>query len=141
MAAEPASMRDVVKNLHASGAEALLELQEFELALNEMWRTLSALGDVTQEIIGDLRLADGLRRGDPAALRTVEVRARGTATSIAQIVAAFTQICRGVREWGIGERGDSERPRTAVLSPPPLKDPGDERSSEDPEDKGSNRSG
>jgi hypothetical protein len=99
-------MRDVVKNLHATDADALLELQEFELSLNQMWRTLSTLGDVTQEIIGDLRLAEGLRRGDPATLRTIEVRAREMATGIAQIVAAFTEICRGVRDWGIAEHSN-----------------------------------
>jgi len=126
MAIGPKSMREIVNNLHATQADALLELQQFEFALNEVWRVLSGLADTTQEIVGDLQLMDELKRNDATTLRMIEDRASRSATVTAQIVAAVSEICRAVRDWGIAERGDSGRPRSAILTPPPAKDQVDE---------------
>lgn len=113
MTEPPMSVREVVEMLRSThgSCEALLELQEFELALNEMWSALATLSETTQDVAISL---------DFSAAKELIERARTAAAASAQILAAFSQLCRAIRAWAIlGADGDD--PLSSLITPPPTK--------------------
>ena len=111
-------MRGVVSNLN-SATEALLELRAFEQALSSFWQTLSLHGELMREIEDDVTLAEELQRDETATRAMIKDRVIRARASSSQIIDAFGELCRGVRMWGVAERGASNRPRSALETPPP----------------------
>ena len=108
----PRSMKEIIERLHETpSAEALRELQEFECALDGLWQALASLGAKAA------LLARGIGATDvDAELKTDALK---VAETTEQILGAYGEITRAIRQWGLGERGPSNRPRSALLTPPP----------------------
>jgi methionyl-tRNA synthetase len=109
----PASVREVIEMLRSTHAscEALLELQEFEFALNEVWSALATLSETNQEVATALEFS---------ATKEMVERARTAAVASAQILAAFSQLCRAIRTWAI-LRSDGDSVHSSLITPPPIK--------------------
>jgi hypothetical protein len=107
------SVREVVEMLRSTHAscEALLELQEFELALNEVWSALAALSETCQEVAAALEFS---------ATKELVDKARTNAAASAQILAAFTQLCRAIRAWAI-VGSDADEALSALTTPLPMR--------------------
>ncbi len=118
MVSELTGMRAVVSMQHMF-SEALLELRVFEEALNSHWQTLSLLGELMREVADDVALAEELKRGEAATREMIKDRVIRAQSLTSQIDVAFGELCRAVRYWGVGERGLSNRPRSAIETPPP----------------------
>lgn len=110
MCAKLKTMRDVVAWLQFGRGEALLELREFEHAVDEIERNLAALGDTAQ---GFPRAVDEITREggcDSRVNRLLREHAERQAATLAQIAAAFRELQHGVRHWGITQRTAIGRP-------------------------------
>lgn len=105
---KPKTMRVVVCELRASGAEALLELLELEHAVRETLACMTTLAHTAR-----LLTSDAERFGETGAetplngVRAPVGRAREVCESCEQIVAAFTEVVKGIRSWGV-DRGANE---------------------------------
>lgn len=58
-------MKSIVDRLHLNN-EALLELREFEQALNAFWGNLSLQSELMQELADDVTLAEEMQRDELA---------------------------------------------------------------------------
>jgi hypothetical protein len=101
METKPTSFRELVDSLRSAGAcpDVLLELQEFELAMQEVWQRIAAVETLTERIADELTLAG--QRGQTLNLPALVSSTRQAAGSTSQILAAFGQICRAIRTWEI----------------------------------------
>ncbi len=116
MSAEPETMREVVKDLLANGAGALLELQELQYAVIEILRSLAELSlaarGLCREMEG-LESAGSVRAG--SSVPAAQERAVALNTLAQQILEAFRQIDMGIEAWGLsGADDESPLPPTVT---------------------------
>ena len=103
-----ADMRAVVRRLHTENSEAVLELLEFDYALDEFLRILETFTVASQELHSALRnvATDDLSFARVSAVQDRAGRLNATAT---QILGAFRMLRDAVKTWNIAE---ARRPST-----------------------------
>ena len=108
-------MREVVRRLHAENSAALLELLEFDYALDEFLRILEAHRTAAHELHLATRHIVASEGEDNFARDTgVQERAGRLNASAGQILAAFRGLHNAVRDWNIA---DARRPASKPSGP------------------------
>lgn len=125
MSADSTAMKSIVSHLHVN-YEALIELRQFEQALNAFWGNLSLQGELMQELADDVTLADEMHRDEAGTRVMIKDRVLRARAVHSQMALAFSDICHAIRTWGIAERGASNYPRSALETPPPVLGPRDD---------------
>ena len=116
---DSAGMNGVVSLLHAN-KEALLDLQEFEHALNALWENFTLQEELWREVVDDVTLGEELNRDSASVREMIKDRVLRAQLQGSQLNRALGELCRVVRRWGIAERGASNRPRSVIETPPPV---------------------
>jgi len=94
----PKTMRTVVDELLAEGADAVSELEELVLAIHEMRACSSVLAADAEQLATELEGHGALLSSGAAQL----VRSRRVSTTAGQLAAAFAELEKGTDGWGLG---------------------------------------
>jgi len=115
------TMREIVDRLRAEKSEALLDLLEFDYALDEFLRNLSLLAAASRGLHSATQTL--LPSDDKEALDRVSVvqeQAGRLSARMTQMLGAFREVCAGVTGWHIADaRRHSSRPVRCASSAPP----------------------
>jgi hypothetical protein len=107
-----ADMREVVRRLHSEDSEAVLELLEFDYALEEFLRYFEAHAAASQELHAAVRNLAATDDESVERLSAVQDRAGRVNASAAQILAAFRAMRSAVTGWNIAAtRRPSSQPQ------------------------------
>jgi len=108
-----ADMREVVRRLHSEDSEAVLELLEFDYALDEFLRILEIFTVASQELHSAVRnvATDDQMFARVSAVQDRAGRMNATAT---QILGAFRMLRDAVKTWNIAE---ARRPSSMPSGP------------------------
>ncbi|MFZ5893265.1 MAG: hypothetical protein ACOY0T_19555 [Myxococcota bacterium] len=117
MSEQTSTMRQVVDSLHSTRPEALLELEAFELALQEVWECLASLSRLTSDVAADAMLAAEDPLQSTAELRAISERMQRAANTSAQIASAFAALCRAIREWRITRPSEHDGSGPVIVTP------------------------
>lgn len=113
-----ATMREVVQRLRAEHRGALLELVEFDHALDDILQEIELLEVVSRELqqasknLGMLQTDDGRRR-----LRTLQADAGRVSAHALRILVGFSAVRREVLSWNISRAGSSQPGSNGSSSP------------------------
>ena len=113
------NMRAVVRRLHAEDSEAVLELLEFDYALEEISRTLDGLTASSHELHAAVREIVGSSEGSLQQIDVAQDRAARLHAHLTQLFAAFRMMREAVKSWAIAEaRRPSTKPSRSSDSSP-----------------------
>ena len=114
-----ADMRAVVRRLHTENSEAVLELLEFDYALEEFLRCFETHAAASQELYAGVRNLSATDDDSIERLSAVQDRAGRLNASAAQILAAFRAMRSAVKSWNIAAtRRPSNQPQGRGNSSP-----------------------
>jgi len=113
-------MREVVRRLHIEDSPAVLELLEFDYAMEAFLRSFETHAAAAQELYVGVR-ALGANDDDGAQdLSAVQDRAGRLSANASQILAAFQSIRSAIATWNIpAARRPSSQPHGPGNSSPP----------------------
>ena len=100
MAAE-ANMREVVERLRAEGSEALLELLEFDSAIETFLQELQRIAPTFRDLHLVASKVVDLRNGEPLAWIAVREQTKHLSTWVDQFLVAFRELRGAVHGWNI----------------------------------------
>lgn len=109
----------VVRRLHAEDSEAVLELLEFDYALEEISGTLEGLTGSSHELHAAVREIVGSSEESLRQIDVAQDRAARLHAHLSQVFAAFRMMRDAVKSWAIPEaRRPSTKPsRSSAASP------------------------
>ena len=106
MCADAQSIREVVRVLVESGAEALLELKELRFATQEILKALRNLDCAARDLARDVDRVAAVDPGPPSPIvMAVQERVAFLSLLAAQVFAAFQELDRGMDGWGLDSVG------------------------------------
>jgi hypothetical protein len=109
----------VVRRLHAEDSEAVLELLEFDYALEEISRTLERLTGSSYELHAAVREIVGTSEESLRQIDLAQDHAARLHACTSQLFAAFRMVRDAVKSWNIAEaRRPSNKPSHSSGSPP-----------------------
>ena len=109
----------VVRRLHAEDSEAVLELLEFDCALEEISRTFEGLIGSSHELHGAVREIVGSSEESLRQIDIAQDRAARLHAHVSQLFAAFRMMRDAVKSWNIAEaRRPSTKPGRSSGSTP-----------------------
>ena len=103
------NMRAVVRRLHSVNSEAVIELLEFDYALDELLRILEELTGSAQELHALVRGVAGFGEESVQQLDVAQDHSGRLHARTTQILAAFRMLRAAVKSWDIAE---ARRPST-----------------------------
>lgn len=116
------TMRELVERLRADNSEALIELLEFDYALEEFLRGLSLLAVASRGLHSaaqTLAPADDQEASERVA--AVQEQAGRLSARMTQALGAFREVYAGVLGWQIADpRRRSSRPVQSASTAPPI---------------------
>ena len=114
-----ADMREVVQRLHSENSQAVLELLEFDYALEAFLRCFETHAVASQELYVAVRSLGARDDESAARLSLVQDQTGRLNANAGQILAAFRAMCSGVASWNIAAtRRPSTQPRQDPSAPP-----------------------
>ena len=96
------NMREVVRRLRSENSEAVLELLEFDYALDEFLRHFEVLAVASQEVHAAVRNL-ATRDQDPERFSAAHDHAGRLNTIATQILGAFREVRKAVSDWNIAD--------------------------------------
>jgi hypothetical protein len=115
-----ADMREVVHRLHSEDSQAVLELLEFDYALESFLYCLETHTAASQELYISLRNLAANDGESADRISAVQDQAGRLKANAAQILAAFRAMRDGVAGWNIAAtRRPSSQPQGRTTSLPP----------------------
>ncbi|MEO7038043.1 MAG: hypothetical protein ABI548_29010 [Polyangiaceae bacterium] len=107
------NMREVVERLRLEGSEAILELVEFDQALEAFLQNLRSIALAFQELHATAGNIVGSGDDGALTLNTVQDRTSRLDQLIGQFLIAFEQLYGAVQSWNIADaRSGSSLPRS-----------------------------
>ena len=103
--APESTMRDVVQRLRSANSGAVIELVEFEGAIEHAQQHLTTIGEASLDIYVAAWAPDRARH-----LMWVRERAGKMVHATTHLIAAFTEMQRGIRKWDLGTPRDLKPP-------------------------------
>lgn len=115
------TMRELVERLRADNGEALVELLEFDYALEELLRGLSMLTVASRGIHSATQsLAPAVDHEASERVAALQERAGRLSARMTQALGAFREVYAGVLGWQIADpRRRSSRPVQSTSTAPP----------------------
>ncbi|HET9932923.1 MAG TPA: hypothetical protein VFQ35_19600 [Polyangiaceae bacterium] len=107
-------MREVVQCLLTKHSEALVELQELRLAVDEILKTLADLDRIAQSLATDVERVRRSSVGPVPIVLAVHDRVTALSSLTSQVLAAFRELERGIKGWEVGNAGSPTSNGTAV---------------------------
>ena len=97
------NMREVVRRLRSENSEAVLELLEFDYALDEFLRNFELLAVASQEVDAAVRNLATARDQGPERVSAAQDHAGRLNAMATQILGAFREMRGAVSDWNIAE--------------------------------------
>jgi len=110
--ATEASMREVVARLRAEGSAAMLELLEFDSALEAFLETVEHVAPTIEELDRTTRDVVRLAGEDAPQWSGLSEQTGRLSTWAGQFLAAFRELRRSVRAWNITDPRSSNTPNS-----------------------------
>ena len=115
-----ADVREVVQRLHSEDSQAVLELLEFDYALDAFLGCFEAHASALQELYVSVRNLATTSDENVERVDAVQDQAGRLSANAAQILAAFRAMRSAVATWGIAAaRRPSSQPQGPAPSMPP----------------------
>ncbi|MFZ5896857.1 MAG: hypothetical protein ACOY0T_37720 [Myxococcota bacterium] len=101
MSACPQSMREVVEFLLAEDSDAFFEIQALRDSVHEILESLTELDRIARTLASDVDRVRESPTGKVPIVLAVHERVTAVSTLVAQLLAAFRELDRGISGWGI----------------------------------------